>query len=77
MKTKNEIKEELTNQLDKINNRLEILELIEKKLYKIKELAKKIINEDLDEKEIQNINDKAKKLEREIDLLNQNPTELS
>lgn len=50
MKNKNEIKEELINELDKINKRLEILDLIDKKLYKTKELAKKVINEDLDEK---------------------------
>ena len=49
-------KKQLIEQLKKVNMRLQILDMIENKLLKMKELAQRVVEEDLTEKEIEDIN---------------------
>lgn len=73
----NQEKRQLIEQLDKVSFRLEILDMIEKKLLKIKELAGRVVDEDLTEKEIQDINNQVQELVTEVELLDSEPTQLS
>ena len=70
-------KKELIEQLQKVNMRLQILDMIENKLLKMKELAGRVVEEDLTEKEIEDINKQVQVLVAEVDLLDSEPTELS
>ena len=70
-------KEQLIEQLKKVNMRIQILDMIENKLLKMKELAQRVVEEDLTEKEIQKINNQVEELAGEVDLLDSEPTELS
>ncbi len=49
-------KEQLIEQLKKVNMRLQILDTIEEKLLRMKKLAQRVVQEDLTEKEIEDIN---------------------
>ena len=46
-------KKQLIEQLEKVNMRLQILDMIENKLLKMKELAQRVVEEDLTENKIQ------------------------
>ena len=70
-------KKQLIEQLKKVNMRLQILDMIENKLLKMKELAQRVVEEDLTEKEIEDINKQVQVLVAEVDLLDSEPTELS
>lgn len=70
-------KKELIEQLEKVNMRLQILDMIENKLLKMKELGGRVVEEDLTEKEIEDINKQVQELVAEVDLLDSEPTELS
>ena len=77
MTEQDQAKKQLIEQLKKVNMRLQILDMIENKLLKMKELAGRVIEEDLTEKEIQDINKQVQELVAEVDLLDSEPTELS
>ena len=70
-------RKKLIEQLGKVNMRLQILDMIENKLLKMRELAQRVVEEDLTEKEIQEINEKVQELVAEVELLDSEPTELS
>ena len=70
-------KKELIEQLQKVNMRLQILDMIENKLLKMKELAGRVVEEDLTEKKIEDINKQVQELVAEVDLLDSEPKELS
>ena len=70
-------KKQLIEQLQKVNMRLQILDMIENKLLKMKELAQRVVEEDLTEKEIEDINKQVQELVTKVDLLDSEPTELS
>ena len=77
MTEQDQAKKQLIEQLNKVNMRLQILDMIENKLLKMKDLALRVIEEDLTEKEIQDINEQVQELVAEVDLLDSEPTELS
>ena len=72
-----QVKKGLIESLEKVNFRLEILDMIEKKLLEMKELAQRVVEEDLTEKEIHDINKQVQELVTKVDLLDSEPTELS
>ncbi len=72
-----DLKKELEEQLKKVTQRLQILDMIEEKLLQIRELAQRVIDEELTDKEIQGINLKVKSLEEQVRLLNSESAELS
>ena len=70
-------KKQLIEQLKKANLRLEILDMIEDKLLKMKSLAGRVVDEDLTEKEIREINNQVQELGQKVKLLDSEATELS
>ena len=70
-------KKQLIDQLKKVNMRLQILDIIENKLLRMKELAQRVVEEDLTGKEIQEISKQVQELVAEVDLLDSEPTKLS
>ena len=77
MTERDEARKKLIEQLDKVNTRLQILDMIEDKLLNMKKLSQRVIEEDLIEKEIQDINKKVQALVAELELLDSEPTQLS
>ncbi len=67
---KEEYLKSLVNQLDEVNERLEILDMMDERLFKIKGLLQRLENETLDKKEEIDIRSEIKNLEEELDLLN-------
>ena len=53
--------------------KLQILDMIEEKLLKMKDLAERVIEEYLTEKEIEDINKQVQDLVAEVDLLDSEP----
>ena len=72
-----DVRKQLEKQLEKVNRRLEILDMIEEKLYHMKVLTQRVIDEDLTDEEILEINMKANKLGEQVNLLDMQVTELS
>ncbi len=72
-----DLKKELEEQLKKVIQRLQILDMIEEKLLQMRGLAQRVIDEELTDKEIQGVNLKVKSLEEQVRLLNSESTELS
>ena len=72
-----DIRKQLEKQLEKVNRRLEILDMIEEKLYHMKFLTQRVIDEDITDEEILEINMKANKLGEQVNLLDMQVTELS
>ncbi len=72
-----DVKKQLEKQLEKVNRRLEILDMIEEKLLCMKVLTQRVIDEDLTDEEILEINMKANKLGEQVNLLDMQVTELS
>ena len=77
MTEQDQAKNQLIEQLDKVNMRLQILDMIENKLFKMKELAQRVVEEELTDKEIVDINNQVQELVAEVDLLDSEPTQLS
>ncbi len=67
----------MEEQLEKVNLRMQILDMIENKLLKMKGLAQRVIEEDLTEKEIQSIDERVQELVKEVELLDREPTQPS
>ena len=72
-----DIKKKLEKQLEKVNRRLEILDMIEEKLLCMKVLTQRVIDEDLTDEEILEINMEANNLGEQVSLLDMQATELS
>ena len=72
-----DVRKQLEKQLEKVNRRLEILDMIEEKLLCMKVLTQRVIDEDLTDEEILEINMKANKLGEQVNLLDMQVTELS
>ena len=72
-----DIRKQLEKQLEKVNRRLEILDMIEEKLYHMKFLTQRVIDEDLTDEEILEINMKVNNLGEQVSLLDMQVTELS
>ena len=72
-----QVKEQLQEQLEKVKQRLQILDMIEEKLHQMKTLAQRVIDEDLTDVEIQEINHEAKNLGEQVKLLDREATQLS
>ena len=72
-----DVKKQLEKQLEKVNRRLEILDMIEEKLYHMKELTQRALDEDLMDEEIIKINMKVNNLGEQVSLLDMQATELS
>ncbi len=72
-----DLKKELEEQLKKVIHRLQILDMIEEKLLQMRELAQRVIDEELTDKKIKGVNLHVKSLEEQVRLLNSESTELS
>ena len=72
-----QVKKGLIQSLEKVNFRLEILDMIEKKLLEMKELAQRVVEEDLTKEEMEELNKQVQELVAEVELLDSKPTELS
>ena len=72
-----DIRKQLEKQLEKVNRRLEILDMIEEKLLCMKVLTQRVIDEDLTDEEILEINMKVNNLGEQVNLLDMQVTELS
>ncbi len=72
-----DVKKQLEKQLEKVNRRLEILDMIEEKLLCMKVLTQRVIDEDLTDEEILEINMKVNNLGEQVSLLDMQATELS
>ena len=70
-------KKELEDQLQEVKQRLEILDMIDGRLFEMKKLAQRVIDEELSEMEIEEINNQVKALEQEVILLDKDSTQLS
>lgn len=70
----NEEKKKLIAYLNQVNTRLQILDMIEDRLLKMKELAERVVSEDLTDEEIQCINSQVQELVKEVELLDTTPT---
>ncbi len=77
MTEQDQVRIQMQDQLKKVNFRLEILDMIEDKLLKMKSLAQRVVDEDLTEKEIGNINKQVQELGQQVKLLDSEATELS
>ena len=77
MKEEDNTRKQIEEQLEMVNTRLQILDMIENKLLKMKKLAQRVVVEDLTEKEIKNINNQVQKLVKEVELLDRESTQLS
>ena len=72
-----DVKKQLEKQLEKVNRRLEILDMIEEKLLCMKVLTQRVIDEDLTDEEILEINMEVNNLGEQVSLLDKQVTELS
>ena len=77
MTKQDQAKKQLIDQLEKVKFRLEILDMIEEKLLKMKDLAQRVLDEDLTDKEISKINAEVKNLGEQVGLLDSESTDLS
>lgn len=77
MTQQEQVKEQLQEQLEKVKQRLQILDMIEEKLFQMKELAQRLIDEDLSDNEIQDINNEVQNLGQQVKLLDSEATQLS
>lgn len=70
-------REELEKELKRVKDRLEILDMIEERLFKMRKLAEKAVDNELDKSEIERINQEVKYLQEQIRLLDAESTDLS
>ena len=77
MTEQNNRRKQIEDQLEKVNLRMQILDMMESRLLKMRELAQRVVEEDLTEKEIQDIDDSVQELVKEVKLLDKGSTELS
>ena len=77
MTEQEQVKKQLEEQLEKVKRRLQILDMIEEKLLQMKELAQRVIDEELTDEEIQEINKQVQNLGEQVKLLDSEATQLS
>jgi len=77
MLAQQQIKEQLEDQLEKVKQRLLILDMIEDKLFQMKELAQRVVDKDLSDKEVQDINEKVLSLKEQVILLDSETTKFA
>lgn len=70
MKDQRQVKEEMKQELERVKYRTEILDLIEEKLFKMRALAQRVVDEDLSDEETEEMNQQVQFLDQEIKLLN-------
>ena len=70
-------KEESQKELNQVNLRLEILDMIKDGLDHMKRLAERVINEDLTDEEMKGLNKQVQGLKEEVILLDNKATVLS
>ena len=71
-----EIRKELEEQLEKVKQRLQILDMMEHRLFEMRELAQRAIDEEMTEQEIKKINQRVRDLEQQVKLLDSEGTPL-
>ena len=64
MNNKDQTKKELEDQLNEVKQRLKTLNMIENRLFEMKNLTQKVIDEELSERQIEEINNKVQTLEQ-------------
>lgn len=72
-----ETREQLEKELQGVKDRIEILNMIEELLLKMKSLAEDVVESDLNAEEIEKINREVKYLQEQVMLLDARSTELS
>ncbi|AKL93785.1 hypothetical protein CACET_c02690 [Clostridium aceticum] len=77
MTEKEQVKKQLQEELEKVKQRLQMLDMIEEKLFQMKELAQRVVDEDLTDEEIQEINKQVQTLGEQVKLLDSEATQLS
>ena len=77
MAEQEQIKKHIQEQLEKVNRRLKILDMIEEKLFRIRELAQRVIDEEITDEEIEEINKQVQDLGEQVRLLDSEVTLLS
>ncbi|WHH61512.1 hypothetical protein [Petroclostridium sp. X23] len=77
MKEQEHAKKELQEQLERVKQRLQILDMIEEKLLQMKGLAQWVANENVTDEEMQKIDKNVKDLEEQVRLLDSESTKLS
>lgn len=66
MTDKDQARKELEEHLERVKLRIQLLDMIEEKLLQMRELAQRVIDEDLTDEEIQKINNEVKDLEEQV-----------
>lgn len=77
MTGQDQARKQMEDQLKKVNFWLEILDMIGNKLLKMKDLAQRVVDEDLTKKEIKEIDRDVQNLIEQVKLLDSEATELS
>jgi|BioPla2DNA2_1021312.scaffolds.fasta_scaffold29590_2 ppGpp synthetase/RelA/SpoT-type nucleotidyltranferase len=77
MAEQEQIKKHIQEQLEKVNRRLKILDMIEEKLFRMRELAQRVIDEEITDEEIEEINKQVQDLGEQVRLLDSEVTLLS
>ncbi|WZL73752.1 hypothetical protein QBE52_03180 [Clostridiaceae bacterium 35-E11] len=75
--TAQEQRKHLEEQLEKVKQRLQLLDMMEEKLIQMKQLAQKRIEKDVTVEQIQKMNDQVRNLEKQVRLLDSESTKLS
>jgi len=65
-----QVKRQLEEQLELVKQRIQILNMIEERLIRMRELAQNVVDNDLTKREIEAISREVKSLEEQINLLN-------
>jgi len=77
MTEQEQVKKQLQEQLENVRQRLQLLDMIEEKLFKMKELTQRVIDEELTDEEINEINKQVQNLGEQVKLLDSEATQLS
>lgn len=72
-----DVRKQLEKQLEKVNRRLEILDMIEEKLNHMKTLTQRVLEVQLSKEEILEINKEVNNLGDQVKLLDMEVTEIS
>jgi prefoldin subunit 5 len=72
-----DLSKQLEKELEEVKRRIQILNMIEERLFAMRELAQSVIDNDLHQVEIERINQQIKYLQEQVDLLNSETTQLS
>ena len=70
MENQDQAKEEIEQELEKVKYRIQIVDLIEEKLFEMRALAQRVVDEELTDEEVESINQRVQSLDQEIKLLN-------